>query len=46
VDNLTFAWSHDPTNGEEYGLLAKIIGADEYTYLTNQMWVKEVEPAS
>ncbi len=26
VDNLTFAWSWDPTTGEEYGLLAEIIG--------------------
>jgi hypothetical protein len=46
VDNLTFAWSPDPTNGKEYGLLAKIIGANKYTHLTNQMWVQEVEPAS
>jgi hypothetical protein len=46
VDNLTFAWSRDPTNGKEYGLLAKIIGANEYTHLTNQTWVQEVEPAS
>ncbi len=46
MDSLTFAWSHDPTNGEEYGLLAKIIRANEYTHLTNQMWVQEVEPAS
>ncbi len=46
VDNLIFAWNRDPTNGKEYGLLAKIIGANEYTHLTNQMWVQEVEPAS
>jgi hypothetical protein len=46
VDNLTFAWSRDPTNGKEYGLLAKIIGANEYTHLTNQTWVQEVEPVS
>jgi hypothetical protein len=25
VDNITFAWSRDPTTGEEYGLLAEII---------------------
>ncbi len=46
VDNLTFAWSRDPTNGKEYGLLAKIIGTNEYTHLTNQTWVQVVEPAS
>jgi hypothetical protein len=46
VDNLTFAWSPDPTNGKVYGLLAKIIGANKYTHLTNQKWVQEVEPAS
>ena len=46
VDSLTFAWCHDPTTGEEYGLLAEIIGDIEYTHLTNQMWQQEVEPAS
>jgi hypothetical protein len=46
VDNLTFAWSCDPTNGKEYKLLAKIISTNEYTHLTNQTWVQEVEPAS
>jgi hypothetical protein len=46
VDNLIFAWSHDPTNGKEYGLLAEIIGTNKYTHLTNQTWVQEVEPAS
>jgi hypothetical protein len=46
MDSLTFAWSHDPTNGNEYRLLAKIIGANEYTHLTYQTWVQEVEPAS
>ncbi len=25
LDNLTFAWSQDPANLEEYGLLAEII---------------------
>ena len=36
VDNLTFAWScRDPATGEEYGLLAKIIGDVEYIHLTN-----------
>ena len=26
VYNLTFAWCRDPVTGEEYGLLAEIIG--------------------
>jgi hypothetical protein len=38
VDNFTFVWSHDPATGEEFGLLAKIIGNVEYTHLTNLMW--------
>ena len=46
VDNLTFAWCRDPVTGEEYGLLAEIIGDAEYTHLTNQTWQLEVEPAS
>ena len=36
VDNLTFDWCCDPATGEEYGLLAEIIGDIEYTHLTNQ----------
>jgi hypothetical protein len=44
VDNLTFAWSWDPTTGEEYGLLAEIIGNVEYTHLKNLIWIQEVEP--
>ena len=46
VDNLTFAWCRDPATGEEYALLAKIIGDAENTHLTNLMWLQEVEPAS
>jgi hypothetical protein len=46
VDNLTFAWSRDPDTGEEYGLLAEIIGDVECIHLTNQMWTLPVEPAS
>jgi hypothetical protein len=45
VNNLTFAWSCDPATGKEYGLLAEIIGEDEYNHLTSQTWVQEVEPA-
>jgi hypothetical protein len=33
VDDITFAWSCDQATGEEYGLLAEIIGDVEYTHL-------------
>ena len=45
VDNLTFAWCHNPVTGEEYGLLTEIIGDIEYTHLTNLNWAQETEPA-
>jgi hypothetical protein len=45
VDNITFAWSCDQATGEEYGLLAEIIGDIEYTHLTNLNWAQEMEPA-
>ena len=35
VDNITFAWSRDQETGEEYGLLAEIIGDAKYAHLTN-----------
>jgi hypothetical protein len=34
LNDITYAWSQSPT-GEKYGLLAKIIGKDEYYHLTN-----------
>lgn len=46
VDNLTFDWCCNPTTGEEYGLLSKIIDDDEYTDLANLMCQLEVKPAS
>ena len=33
LDNITYAWSRCPI-GQEFGLLAKIIGKDEYLHLT------------
>jgi hypothetical protein len=45
VNNITFAWSCDQATGEEYGLLAEIIGDVEYTHLTNLNWAQEMEPA-
>ncbi len=35
VDNLTFTWGRNSATGEEYGLLAEIIGKVKYTHLTN-----------
>jgi hypothetical protein len=45
LDDITYDWSRSPT-GEEYGLLAKIIGKDKYNHLTNLTWTQEVEPAT
>jgi hypothetical protein len=45
LDDITYDWSQSPT-GEEYGLLAEIIGEDEYQHLINLTWVQEVEPAT
>ena len=46
VDNLTFDWCRNPATGEGYGLLAEIIGEDEYDHLTNLTWVQEMEPSN
>jgi hypothetical protein len=46
VDNIIFAWSCDQATGEEYGLLAEIIGDIKYTHLTNLNWAQEMEPAT
>ena len=46
VHNITFAWSCDPETGEEYGILAEIIGDVKYTHLTILNWDQEIEPAT
>jgi hypothetical protein len=46
VENITFTWSRDTVTGEEYGLLAEIIGDVKYTHLTNLNWAQEMEPTS
>ena len=43
LEDITYDWSRSPS-GDEYGLLAKIIGEDEYNHLTNLTWVQEVQP--
>ncbi len=45
LDDITYDWSWSPT-GDEYGLLAEIMGKDEYYHLTNLTWTQEVEPAT
>ncbi len=45
LDDITYDWSRSPT-GDEYGLLAKIIGKDEYYHLTNLTWTQEVKPVT
>lgn len=45
VEDITYAWSRDAA--EDYGLLADILGADEYEELTGiDSYVIPVEPAS
>ncbi len=43
LEDITYDWTRSPT-GEEYGLLAEIIGEDEYQHLTNLTWEQETEP--
>ncbi len=45
VEDITYDWSHDDTN--DYGLLADILGFDEYSTLTTiDTYVAPVEPAT
>jgi hypothetical protein len=45
VEDITYDWSHDDTN--DYGLLADILGLDEYYTLTTiDTYVTPVEPAT
>ena len=45
VEDITYAWSRDPTTGDEYGLLAKILGLDEYDHQTGiDSYMEETEP--
>jgi hypothetical protein len=45
LDDITHNWSQRPT-GKDYGLLAKIIGEDEYQHLTGLTWVQETKSAT
>lgn len=48
IEDVVFNWCTDPATGEEYGLLADILGRDEYNDLTNIDIgaVPEQQPAS
>ena len=47
VEDITYAWSRDPVTGDEYGLLAKILGLDEYDHQTGiDTYVEETEPST
>ena len=43
LEDITYDWSRSPA-GDEYGLLAEIIGEDKYNHLSNLTWVQEVKP--
>jgi hypothetical protein len=45
LEDITYNWSQSAT-GEEYGLLAEIIGENKYNHLTNLTWVQETEPSN
>jgi hypothetical protein len=45
VEDIMFDWAQDTNTGDEYGLLTEIIGEPEYTLLTGNQWVQEVELA-
>jgi hypothetical protein len=45
VEDITYAWSRDAATSDEYGLLAKILGPDEYDHQTGiDTYVDETEP--
>ena len=43
LEDIKYKWTRSPT-GKEYGLLAEIIGEDEYQHLTNLTWEQETKP--
>jgi hypothetical protein len=47
VEDITYDWSHDTATGNEYGLLAKILGINEYNHQTSiSTNIKETKPDS
>ena len=47
VEDITYNWSRDAGTGDEYGLLAEILGVDEFYHQTGiSTYVKETEPGT
>ena len=47
VEDITYDWSRNTVTGNEYGLLAKILGVNKYDHQTGiSMYVEETEPAN
>ena len=47
VDDITYDWSHDTGTGDKCGLLAEILGVDDYDHQTGiSTYVEETEPAT
>ena len=47
VEDITYDWSRDAATGDEYGLLAEILGVAEYDHQTGiSTYVEETEPDS
>ncbi len=47
MEDITYDWSRITVTGDKYGLLAKILGVNEYDHQTDiSMYVAETEPAS
>jgi hypothetical protein len=45
IEGITYAWSRDAATGDKYGLLAKILGLNEYDHQTGiDICVDEGEP--
>ena len=45
VEDITYAWSRNPATGDEYGVLAKILGLHKYAHQTGiDTYVKENKP--
>jgi hypothetical protein len=47
VEDISYIWSHGAATGNEYGLLAKILGVNEYDHQTGiNAYVEEVKPST
>jgi hypothetical protein len=45
--DLTYDWNHDTATGNKYGLIAEILGVNEYNHQTGiSTYIKEIDPDS